>query len=216
MAYGPHTDILLKGIAQCKDKWYEIWKSDILFIWGLNITRLPVLPKYIKKLLCSYSTIQELPELPEGLESLIVNDTYLKILPELPKSLKLLSCAFMRNKIKWPTLPEGLEHLRCDTHPWKYEFDISDIEWTPDILPLLPKSLNLLVCDIYRKEGETMEAYIERIREWQEQSQEQSRSKQRTQERCRIIKEDLMKTVWHPRRVEKWLEAGGFELLEAL
>jgi hypothetical protein len=212
MAYGPHTDILLKGMAQCKHNWYEFWKSDRLYISGLDITRLPVLPKYIKKISCSYSTIQEIPELPEGLESLIVNDTYLKILPELPKSLKFLSCAFMRNKIKWPTLPEGLEHLRCDMHPLNDEFDISDVEWTPDILPLLPKSLNSLACDVYYKEGETMEAYIERIREWQERPL----SKQRTQERCRIIKEDLMKATWHPRRVEKWLEAGGFDLLEAL
>jgi len=204
MAYGPHTDILLKGMAQCKHNWYEFWKSDRLYISGLDITRLPVLPKYIKKLSCSYSTIQELPELHEGLESLIVNDTELKTLPELPKSLKFLSCAFMRNKIKWSTLPEGLEHLRCDEHPWKHEFDISDVEWTPDILPLLPKSLNSLECGIQYENGDTMETYIERIRDWQESSL----YKQRTQERCRIIKEDLMKAAWHPRCVEKWMEAG--------
>ncbi len=35
-------------------------------------------------------------------------------------------------------------------------------------------------------------------------------------ERTAIYKEDLMKAAWHPCRVEKWLEAGGFELLEAL
>jgi hypothetical protein len=35
-------------------------------------------------------------------------------------------------------------------------------------------------------------------------------------ERTAIYKEDLIAAVWHPRRVEKWLEAGGFELLEAL
>jgi hypothetical protein len=40
--------------------------------------------------------------------------------------------------------------------------------------------------------------------------------KKRTQERCKVIKEDLMATAWHPRRVEKWLETGGFELLEAM
>jgi hypothetical protein len=34
--------------------------------------------------------------------------------------------------------------------------------------------------------------------------------------RTAIFKEDLVAAVWHPRRVEKWLEAGGFELLEAL
>lgn len=35
-------------------------------------------------------------------------------------------------------------------------------------------------------------------------------------EQTAIYKEDLMKAAWHPRRVEKWLEVGGFELLEAL
>ena len=40
--------------------------------------------------------------------------------------------------------------------------------------------------------------------------------KKRVQERCSLIKEDLMATAWHPRRVEKWLETGGFELLEAI
>jgi hypothetical protein len=35
-------------------------------------------------------------------------------------------------------------------------------------------------------------------------------------ERTAIYKEDLMKAAWHPKRVEKWLEVGGFELLEAL
>jgi hypothetical protein len=35
----------------------------------------------------------------------------------------------------------------------------------------------------------------------------------RTKERCLIIKESLMETVWHPRRVEKWLEAGVLDAM---
>jgi hypothetical protein len=35
-------------------------------------------------------------------------------------------------------------------------------------------------------------------------------------ERTAIYKEELIAAAWHPRRVEKWLEVGGFELLEAL
>ena len=31
-----------------------------------------------------------------------------------------------------------------------------------------------------------------------------------------IFKEDLIAAAWHPRRVEKWLEIGGFELLDTL
>jgi hypothetical protein len=33
-------------------------------------------------------------------------------------------------------------------------------------------------------------------------------SKQRHQKRCLECKEELMMTTWHPRRVEKWLDAG--------
>lgn len=35
-------------------------------------------------------------------------------------------------------------------------------------------------------------------------------------ERLAIYKEDLIAAAWHPKRVEKWLEAGGIDLLEAL
>lgn len=39
-------------------------------------------------------------------------------------------------------------------------------------------------------------------------------SRRRIQERTRYIKEELIASVWHPRRVEKWLEAGvALELL---
>jgi hypothetical protein len=40
--------------------------------------------------------------------------------------------------------------------------------------------------------------------------------KKRIQERCKSIKEDLMKVAWHPDRIQKWLEKGGFELLEQI
>lgn len=35
-------------------------------------------------------------------------------------------------------------------------------------------------------------------------------------ERIQPFKEELMAAAWHPRRVEKWLELGGFEMLDAL
>jgi hypothetical protein len=35
-------------------------------------------------------------------------------------------------------------------------------------------------------------------------------------EHTAIYKEELIAAAWHPRRIEKWLEVGGFELLEAL
>ena len=216
MAYGPDTDILLREILKCKQEWYEVWKSDHLYINGLDITRLPVLPKYIKRLSCSHSTIQELPELPEGLEQLICYRSNISRLPELPKSLKSLACYDSNNYVTFPKLPEGLEYLRCDG---TVSADMPWIKWTLSLeefinnteyrfqLPDLPKSLKWLVCGVIRPDDMTMEAFIDTIRDWQEQP----RSKQRTQERGRIIKEDLMKAVWHPRRVEKWLKAGALD-----
>jgi hypothetical protein len=35
-------------------------------------------------------------------------------------------------------------------------------------------------------------------------------------DRCAVYKEELMAAAWHPRRVERWLEAGGIEMLEML
>ena len=36
------------------------------------------------------------------------------------------------------------------------------------------------------------------------------------QKRMDVLRQDLIAEAWHPRRVEKWLEIGGFELLETL
>jgi hypothetical protein len=206
MAYGPDTDILLREISKCKQESSEILKSEYLYIYWMNITSLPVLSKYIKGIICTGSRIQELPELHEGLEYLNVNQTQIEQLPTLPKSLKFLSCSFMKSQFKLPTLPEGLEQFLCGGYLLENSFSISNKEWNPDMFPLLPKSLNTLVCYIQAEKDETMETYIERVRDWQERS-----SKQRIQERCRIIKEDLMKAAWHPRRVEKWMEAGALD-----
>jgi len=40
-------------------------------------------------------------------------------------------------------------------------------------------------------------------------------SRKRCQERARLIKEDLIAAVWHPRRVKKMLDEGGFELIDS-
>jgi hypothetical protein len=35
-------------------------------------------------------------------------------------------------------------------------------------------------------------------------------------ERMNLVKEELIASAWHPRRVERWLDIGGLELLDAL
>lgn len=214
MAHGPDTDLLLEEIAKCKNNRYEFWKSDHLFIWGMNITSLPALPKYIKRLSVCNTPITELPELPEGLEQLICSRSNISSLPELPKSLKTLACYDLNNHITIPKLPEGLERLRCSGAVSAHGACL--LNWTLSLkefiennenrvqLPDLPKSLKWLSCDVIRPDDMSMETFIDTIRDWQEQP----RSKERSQERCKIIKEELMMTAWHPRRVERWLQEG--------
>ncbi len=43
-----------------------------------------------------------------------------------------------------------------------------------------------------------------------------SRRTEKKQRQVSLFKEELVANVWHPRRVEKILEAGGFELLDSL
>lgn len=41
-------------------------------------------------------------------------------------------------------------------------------------------------------------------------------SRVRQQYRCKELKEEIIAAAFHPRRVEKWLELGGFEILESI
>ena len=63
-----------------------------------------------------------------------------------------------------------------------------------------------------RVEGESIQDYNRRWGVWREEQA----AKRRAQERSTAIQEELVAAAWAPKRVEKWLEAGGFELLEAL
>ena len=41
-------------------------------------------------------------------------------------------------------------------------------------------------------------------------------NRRRIQGRCLAVKEELVAAAWHPRRMERWIEIGGPELLDAL
>ncbi len=47
-------------------------------------------------------------------------------------------------------------------------------------------------------------------------SQHRDDAKKEIRQRMDPLKRDLMEAAWHPRRVEAWLDAGGFELLEMM
>ena len=123
--------------------------------------------------------------------------------PDLPYNLKVLNCANIPITAL-PDLPSGLQALIC------YKTLLT-------ALPELPPSLQYLDCPctpliLQRATGESIPDYNRRWRAWREEQV----VKKRAQERCAIIKEELVAAAWAPKRVEKWLEVGGFELLEAL
>lgn len=236
MAHGPDTERLLERISQATDNLYI---SNAFH--DLHITSLPTLPDSVKLLHIHLVSIHTLPTLPSALEELIIIDTpitelpsfpptvrYIRIhntqltklpplpptlvylncyvnmelteLPQLPSSLKTLWCGYTLIP-KLPDLPDSLEKLGCQNTP------ITE-------LPPLPPSLRELDCSncpnliIQRLKGESIQDYSAR---WEEY-----RNKKRIQERCLSIKEELMAAAWHPRRIERWINTCGIEVLDVM
>lgn len=194
LQYGPDTEELLRRIATIED--------GVLNLYNLEIHSLPKLPSGLIKLDCSSTQITCLPELPPELQTLDCSDTPLTTLHDLPSELTALFC-FKTKLTSLPTLPSTLQILIC-----------SETQLT--VLPEFPTDLTYLYCEktpliIKRKENEHILDYKLRWREWREEIA----SRERSQQRCRNIKEALMMEMWHPRRVEKLIEMGGFELLES-
>jgi len=134
--------------------------------------------------------------LPAGLTSLFCGQNQLKYLPPmLPFSLQTLHCSQNRLKALPESLPAGLSFLVCSWNRLR-------------TLPSqLPKELHELYCDHNalpeQYDLEPWREYLERITA--EQAED---SKERIVRRCRRIFEELAKTVWHPRRVERLMLAG--------
>ena len=195
MAHGCDTDILVRMILEATDK---------LIIHNLNITSLPPLPKSLKYLDCKDTPLTELPVLPNSLKRLWCENTQITKLPILPDSLGILSCTDTP-LTELPTLPPKLFWLDINT---------PHITILPEIPPSL-QTLGYINCPnlvIKRQNIEFVRDYEQR---WKP-VREEMLYKPRIQARCAAIKEELMAAAWHPRRVEKWLEIGGFELLDAL
>jgi Leucine-rich repeat (LRR) protein len=117
-------------------------------------------------------------------------------------SLIYLYCSYT-SITELPPLPVGLQNLYC-AHT-----QIID-------LPPLPAGLYTLVCNgcpLVLKRGQS-ESIAEYEARWIPYREEKA-SRLRFQERCRVVKEDLIAEVMHPRRIEKLLVEGGWEALEA-
>lgn len=103
-----------------------------------------------------------------------------------------------------PDLPDGLHLLSCTRS-------------SLTVLPELPASLRYLDCTgspllLEQQADETIQEYNTRWCQWKEEQA----SKKRCQERCGVLKEDLIAEAMHPRRIQRWLDTYGFEVLECI
>ena len=213
MNYGQDTEELLRRITNIQNCELHVSNLEIhslpelpkdlkiLECHNTQITSLPVLPDGLLHLYCDNTQITSLPELPDGLLNLYCDNTQITSIPKLPGTLRQLLCDNTQIT-SLPELPDSLQLLWC-----------SNTQITT--LPELPDTLQSIACEknpllLERKEGESIQDYNLRWREWREEKA----SRERSQERCKEIKESLIAELWHPRRVEKLLELGGFEMLE--
>lgn len=143
--------------------------------------------------------------LPSSLQFLDLSGSGIVELPQhLPLTLTHMN--LLSSSVTLPhVFPEGLLTLHVDQQE----------------LPYLPDSLQRLYFDPFEQQFETAEYGDEMFEESIEleekhmnriqlanQMYEWPRSKARILSRTAIFKEELMMTVWHPNRVQMWLEAG--------
>lgn len=143
--------------------------------------------------------LTSLPELPVGLKWLGCQNNCLTRLPELPVGLGVLYCH--NNQLKTlPELPVSLNTLYCHNN------QLTTLPELPVGLKWLGCHNNQLLIDIVYTE--TPQTYSNRLTAFE--------SRKRVTDRARTIHEELVSVVWHPSRVEKWLDLGGWELIDSL
>jgi hypothetical protein len=161
----------------------------------------------------SLKTITRLPESCKSLNtSFCHNLNYIHYLPSSLKRIRLEECRSLKSL---PLLPKNLEEI--------YVFGCESLTIIPyrnanDPEPTMPKNLVIyaitlrtLVVPFANEFIYDTQKYLRLWEEWHRNNE----SINRILNRNKIIKEDLIKEVWHPRRVEKLLEIGGFELLDS-
>ena len=162
---------------------------------GNRLTFLPSLPSSLITFTCQFNKLTTLPPLPSSLDMILVDFNCLTSLPKLPPSLTHISCA-ANNLTSLPSLPHGLNKLYCSLNPL-------------ESLPELPSSLTGLTYKLpHNKErvvyNEMTPDIVQQLNDvWMEPQR-----KDRCMKRCAQYKEEIMMTVWHPRRVNPLIEMG--------
>lgn len=146
-------------------------------------------PPALKILDLSDQRIEWLPKLPDTLEVLILTNCYnLKELPAtLPPNLRVLDIQNCRKLKELPEFPDSLQEL-----------------WAGGCIKLPD----------YIHQSFSHQDLPDWIRFEQRARREESRKRQQT--RCRELRQEIVAAAYHPRRVERWLEMKGWDVLEEM
>ena len=160
-----------------------------------QLTSLPELPLPLIYLSCMFNRLTTLPSLPSPLNMMSVDCNQLTSLPELPLHLTYLSCS-CNQLTSLPSLPHGLRKLYCSQN-------------SLESLPELPSTLIGLACVLPHNDSiyisnEMTPDIVQQLNDVLMEPQH----KERCMERCLTYKEEIMMTVWHPRRVNPLIEMG--------
>lgn len=174
-----------------------------------NLKELPRLPKTLKKLSVNgCANLKVIPKLPEGLTDLDVSGCPIRVLPLLPKSLTYLDVSTCEKLLvpRKVLKEEGVGVL--------YPMMMQD--W---FVPVVEEDLEIFDLDLHNAEDEEdddVTSVEDKIWEPLEEYKERSNALWHTYHHTRRMKERLVATVFHPSRVEKWLESGGYDLLDMM
>jgi len=146
--------------------------------------------------LTGHPNLHGFAELPDSLEVLILKDCRMfQVLPDrLPKNLRVLDVSGCRLLTKLPTdVPEGLKEIWADgcdlVDEWLWR---NGYKWGVGSYWATPKFL--------RQMHEGREEFAQ----------------ERVQKRTRALRQEIVAAAYHPRRVERWLEARGWDILEEM
>lgn len=163
---------------------------------------------------------------PDTLETLIHRGDYWGNIYAFPPGLKVLDLS-EHDRLTWlPKLPKGLELLKL-TNCFNLK-ELPDLPSTLRVLdiqncrklttlPPLPDNLKELWaggCDKL-PHGLGSQFVAELVAENAKYHQK-AESRERIQKRCRELRQEIIAAAYHPRRVERWLELKGWDVLDEM
>ena len=229
--YGPDTALALDTI----NTWVGVGNVEMyLRLSHMNLTSLPPIPPTVRRLTLGHLKIKHITALPPNLLSFEIHDTPLETICRIPVTVEALFINFTQLKELPGPLPPNLCTFYCigsqikKLPPFPSELVAISIQKNPnlcEIPPLPTKKLSWIqlsdtpihvitvpecVTSVYDMHCpnlliqtipyETMDSYRAR---WAEVT-----NTRRGVPRMRLIKEELVSVMWHPRRVWSWLKAG--------